>query len=238
MLLDDAILNPFKTFDVPSYGIASYTKKIIDYLINKYDGKLIGCASKTDIYSINYNGKLFTTFISPIGSSASSMVLEELIACGLKKIVYFGSCGVLGNINSYDILIPLKSLREEGTSYHYIERKKYIPINTKYRDTFIDVLREENLNYHLCATWTTDAPYRETYKKRDIYLSKGISCVDMEASALSTIGIYRGIDVFIFFYAADSLSGSNWDKRCLGLECDKKYYFGELALIFLSKIID
>ena len=47
---------------------------------------------------------------------------------------------------------------------------------------------------------------------------------------ISTIGIYRKIDVFIFFYSADSLKNYVWDKRCLGTKNNKKFYIALLAL--------
>ena len=234
----EAIINPFGFNDkkIPPVAISCYTQNTIDSLIQKYDGELLGKVSKTLIYKIKYEGKEYTTFLSPIGAPWATMVLEDLISIGLKKIIYFGTCGILDNTNEYEILIPTKSKREEGTSYHYIKGKKYININPKYRKDFIKLLNKEELNYKLCKTWTTDAPYRETKSKVKKYLDLGITCVDMESSALATIGTLRNVDVFIFFYAADKLESDKWNKRCLGNKDAKKLYFGELALKFASLI--
>ena len=234
----EAIINPFGFSDekIPKIAISCYTQRIIDSLIAKYDGKLLGKVSKTLIYKIKYNGKEYITFLSPIGSPWAVMVLEDLISMGLEKIIYFGTCGILDNTKEYEILIPTKSKREEGTSYHYVKGKKYIEINPKYKEEFIELLNKEKLEYKLCKTWTTDAPYRETKSKVDKYLNLGITTVEMEASALATIGIFRNIDVFIFFYGADTLKNRKWNKRCLGTEDDKKLYFGEIALKFASLI--
>ena len=233
-----AIINPFgfKDKKIPTIAISCYTQRIIDSLIKKYDGKLLGKVSKTPIYKIKYNKKEYTVFLSPIGSPWAVMVLEDLISMGLKKIIYFGTCGVLDNTKEYEILIPTKSRREEGTSYHYIKNKKYIEINPKYKEEFIELLNKENLDYKLCKSWTTDAPYRETKNKVEKYLNLGITTVEMESSALATIGIYRNIDVFIFFYGTDILKNGKWNKRCLGSEDDKRLYFGEIALKLASLI--
>lgn len=228
----NAIINPFGFNDkkIPKIAISCYTQRIIDSLVEKYNGQLLGKVSKTLIYKIEYFGKEYVTFLSPIGAPWATMVLEDLISMGLEKIVYFGTCGVLDDTNEYEILIPIKSKREEGTSYHYIKDKKYIEINPKYKEEFVELLKKENLKYKICKTWTTDAPYRETKDKVDKYINLGITTVEMEASALATIGIYRNIDVFIFFYANDLLKNGKWDKRCLGDENSKKLYFGEIAL--------
>jgi len=166
------------------------------------------------------------------------MVLEDLIMLGVEKIIYFGSCGVLDATSEFEILIPTESLREEGTSYHYIKDNKYILINPKYKEKFINILQKEKINYQLCKTWTTDAPYRETKWKVQEYLKQGIKCVEMEASALAAIGIYRKVEVFIFFYAADSLNETSWEKRCLGKKVDKKIHFASLALKLANSIGD
>lgn len=237
----EAIINPTNNSKIklPSIAISCYSPKIIQFLLDEYEGELVYTASKVNIYRIKYQEKYFTTFTSPMGSSWASMVLEELIPLGIEKIIYFGSCGVLEDIGEYNILIPYQSRREEGTSYHYIKEGKYIPINNKYKEEFIKILEKENYNYKLCKTWTTDAPYRETRNKVQKYLSEGISCVEMEASALATIGIYRNIDVFIFFYAADNLSKTKWNKRNLGRnDVSKKNSLALLALTLAENIID
>lgn len=237
----EAIINPTNNSKIklPKIAISCYSPKIIKFLLNEYKGEQVCTVSKVDIYKINYHEKDFTIFTSPMGASWASMTLEELIPLGVEKIIYFGSCGVLEDIGEYNILIPYLARREEGTSYHYIKEEKYIPLNNKYKEEFIKILEKENYNYKLCKTWTTDAPYRETKNKVKKYLDEGISCVEMESSALATIGIYRNIDVFIFFYAADSLTNTKWDKRNLGRnDTDKKNSLALLALSLAETIIN
>ena len=229
----EVIVNPFANCNVPipKIGIACYTEKVTNTLVEKYNGVLLCKVSKTKIYQIKYKNKKILIYTSPVGSPWATMVLEDLISIGLKKIIFFGSCGVLDNIKEFEILIPTKSKREEGTSYHYIKKGKYIDINPKYINEFTELLTKKKINYQLCKTWTIDAPYRETKKKVQKYIKKGIKTVEMESSALATIGIFRNIDVFIFFYAADSLSKLEWEKRCLGNNhLDNKIFYAELAL--------
>ena len=237
----EAIINPFGKCEVeiPKIAISCYTEKVTEELIQKYSGVILCEVSKTKIYKINYQKKEIMVFTSPIGAPWATMVLEDLISLGLKTVIYFGSCGVLDSTNEYEILIPIKSRREEGTSYHYIKDNKYIDINPKYKDNFVKILTKNQINFRLCQTWTTDAPYRETKRKIRKFIKEGITTVEMEASALSAIGIYRNIDVFIFFYAADSLAKLEWDKRCLGEEkIDKKMFYAILALDLAVSIIN
>ena len=48
------------------------------------------------------------------------MAAINLIACGCQKIVSAGSCGVLADLPENEFLVPVKALRDEGTSYHYL----------------------------------------------------------------------------------------------------------------------
>ena len=227
------IIKPFGKLEseIPEIAVACYSKSIIKYAVESYNGKEVGKVSKVPVYLINYNDKLVLIFCSPVVAPWASMVLEDLISLGIKKVIYFGSCGVLDDISEYEILIPTKSKREEGTSYHYIPDREYININEKYIEEFISLLQRKRMEYKKCITWTTDAPYRETRNKISKYVSNGITCVDMEASALSAIGKYRDIDVFIFFYAADKISDT-WERRNLGAKDKNKNNYMDLALEF------
>ena len=45
---------------------------------------------------------------------------------------------------------------------------------------------------------------------------QGCICVDMECSANAAVAIFRGRELFQFFYAADNLDAEQWDIRSLG----------------------
>lgn len=234
-----AIIKPFGKLEtkIPEIAVACYSKSIIKYAVERYNGKEVGKVSKVPVYLVNYNDKLVLIFCSPVGAPWASMVLEDLISLGIKRAIYFGTCGVLDEISEYEILIPTKSKREEGTSYHYIPNREYIDINEKYIENFINLLQRKGMKYKKCITWTTDAPYRETRNKISKYVNNGITCVDMESSALSAIGKYRNIDVFIFFYAADKI-GKTWKKRNLGVKSERKNDYIDLALELSIEICD
>ncbi len=51
------------------------------------------------------------------------------------KIILTGSCGVLTDLPQNEFLIPVKALRDEGTSYHYIPASRYIELDKPMRDT-------------------------------------------------------------------------------------------------------
>ena len=136
---------------------------------------------------------------------------------GLEKLIMFGTCGVLDrNIDELSIIVPTSAIRDEGTSYHYMKVSDEVKVNEKYKEEFEEILNRNNISSIEGKVWTTDAPYRETRSKVLKRKEQGCICVDMECSAMSAVAKFRNKEFFQFFYAADNLDSTKWDKRSLG----------------------
>lgn len=57
--------------------------------------------------------------------------MDWLIGYGVKEMISTGTCGVLVPIAENRFLVPVKALRDEGTSYHYVAPSRYIDIDPK-----------------------------------------------------------------------------------------------------------
>ena len=205
----------------PKVGISCFSHKLIDGLVEKINPPIIGYISnancKVPVYCVNYEGVDVAVFMSRVGAAACCVGYEEILAKGLEKLVVFGTCGVLDrNIKDLSIIIPTSAVRDEGTSYHYVKASEEIEANAKYKEEFKRILEKHNYSYVEGKTWTTDAPYRETREKVRKRKENGCICVEMECSALNAVAQFRGKDLFEFFYAADNLDNTSWDKRSLG----------------------
>ena len=205
----------------PKIGISFFSHKLMKSILETFANETIAYMNnangKLPVYKIDYKGMDIAIFLSRVGASACAVGFEEIIAMGLEKLIVYGTCGVLDkNIEDLSIIIPTSAIRDEGTSYHYAKASDEISVNEKYIEEFIDILKEHNYSYTLGKVWTTDAPYRETREKVKLRKSNGCVCVDMECSALSAVSKFRNKELFQFFYAADNLDGSKWDKRSLG----------------------
>src|SRR5699024_10615523 len=100
-------------------------------------------------------------YLSLIGGSIAAAIMEEVIALGGRRFLFYGSCGVLDNeILSNHVAVPNAAYRDEGTSYHYLPAAPYVEVPTAERLTRI--LDDLDVPYHATRTWTTDAIYRET----------------------------------------------------------------------------
>ncbi len=204
----------------PKIGITCFSNNLLERYAEIFKGEKIAEISnangKAPVYKINYKGIDIALFMSRVGAPACTVSYEEVLAMGLEKLIVFGTCGVLDSaIDDLAIIIPTSAVRDEGTSYHYMEASDEVSVNEKYMEEFIEILKKNDVSYAVGKTWTTDAPYRETRSKVLKRKEQGCVCVEMECSAMSAVAKFRNKELFYFFYAADNLDSTKWDPRSL-----------------------
>lgn len=211
--------NVIKTDNFPKTMLIVFSAKFCSLFLSKYKateiGYLNGGGQKQPIYQFEYKGVQIGFFNSIIGGAGASAFLEELIALGAEKFLYFGSCGALNKeIAEGHLLVPVAAYRDEGVSYHYAKASDYLEIESAHRLT--KILEDMCVPYNTTKTWTTDAFYRETEHNLEMRKKEGCGIVEMECASVMSVGQFRKKDVYQFLYAADCLDDSNWDKRMLG----------------------
>lgn len=223
---EKAVINPDDTlegdFNVPELFVMTFTKSIIDKWASFEDSTFIGYTGSANgqipIYKIKYKNKEIGFCLALVGASICTGIMEDIIALGAKKIVVFGSCGVLNNeIADGHIIIPYEAIRDEGTSYHYAPPSDSIFMEKESVTALKSVMEEFKYKYMISKTWTTDAFYRETKSKVERRKQSGCTVVDMECSALIALSKHRNIKFAQFLYAADNLDSDIWEQRGLTL---------------------
>ena len=217
----EAILNPEQISPLidgfPKIAVVTFEESVISVFRENYQSKLIGeinaCVT-IPIYQICYEGKDIAVYCSTLGGPAAVALLEEMIAKGCEKFIFFGSCGVLKeDISTNSLIIPSAAYRDEGTSYHYMPASEYIEINSARR--LITVLSELEVPFVCGKTWTTDAIFRETRGNMEKRKKDGCLTVEMECASIMAVAQFRGVAVYQFLYAADNLDAREWDARAL-----------------------
>lgn len=154
------------------------------------------------------------------GAPYAAMILETLVACGVKTVVFFGWCGAVSpQVEIGDIVLPDRAIIDEGTSRHYRPATgddgcRAIDGYAEPSGCVFERLRKgleaERLKFHEGTIWSTDAIFRETPEKVKYYQKKDVLAVDMELSALFTIGRFHGIAVGGILVVSDSVAGYTW----------------------------
>lgn len=134
------------------------------------------------------------------GAPQAVDTLEVLAALGVQTVVSVGMFGAFGEeVDSGDILIPHKALVEEGTSLHYYDSiEEAAPSPALHRRAMAAIPTARSL-----PIVSSDAVYRQTFYKEQLWRNKGAVGVDMETSALFSVGAFLGIEVVSILIASD-----------------------------------
>lgn len=146
-----------------------------------------------------------------VGAPLSVMIAETLIAWGARTLVFLGWCGALSpTVEIGDLVLPTSAFIDEGTSRHYrpgIEASAPSPLLAR---QLAEVCASDGRPLHQGPVWTTDAPYRETPDQVRAYQERGALAVEMECSALFTLGAFRSAAVASLLVVSDELSSPTW----------------------------
>lgn len=120
-----------------------------------------------------------------VGAPFAVLIAEELFASGCRLLLSLTSAGqiVPAGPTPYFVIIE-RALRDEGTSYHYAAPSQYGEADPELVAVAAGALQAQGLPAIVGASWTTDAPFRETAEAIEAAKAKGILAVEMEAAAL------------------------------------------------------
>lgn len=202
---------------------AFLVKEEIDSFLNKYPHKVLGQFESfvfaPKVYEVEIDGKYFTLCQAPLGASAAVQLLDWLIAYGVKEILAIGSCGALIDLPENTMLLPNRAIRDEGTSFHYMEPGKFVEIDSEFLNRIKKSLHMLDLNFEEVTTWTTDGFFRETPKKVTKYKKFGATVVEMECAAMAACAQFRNMKFAQILFTADSLANIEMhDERNWGRE--------------------
>ena len=193
--------------------ISEYARKAEAVKVSEF----LSMTKRYPIYVLKYKGEDITLCEAPVGSAASTQILDWLIGYGVSEIISAGSCGALEKFPESTFLVPSKALRDEGTSYHYAPPSRFIQISDRARRAIEKTVIEHGMKYQEVITWSTDGFFRETKEKVAYRKSEGCSVVEMECSALAACSAFRGATWGMILYTADSLSDvDKYDERNWG----------------------
>jgi uridine phosphorylase len=138
----------------------------------------------TDMWVFDLNGQEIGVVGCAVGASFAVLVAEEIFASGCELLISVTSSGQITPQGAppYFILID-RAWRDEGTSYHYIPPSDWsaAPAHLLSR---LDGAFTDGPSVMSGATWTTDAPFRETETAIAAARARGILAVEMEAAGL------------------------------------------------------
>ncbi len=228
------------SIELPHIAIGVFSEYLLKDIVKKFECEKVGeLTEKRPVYILKYKNIEISLFMAGISGPWICNDIEDLNVNGVDTFIIFGNCGVLDKtIEDCSIIIPNRAYRDEGTSYHYLPDSEYVNLDDKYKNLFKNILKEYKFDYKEGATWTTDAFYRETKEKIQMFQRKGVVCVEMEGASIAAVCKYKNLNYFTFYYAGDNLDSVEWEERSITqlANFDKKTKVPILALELAYKI--
>jgi uridine phosphorylase len=169
----------------------------------------------TRLYRWNADGAEYGVIGGTVGAPFAVLVAEELFASGCLALASISSAGLIAEgVTPPFFLLVEKALRDEGTSHHYLRPGRFSVASLSLIETVERSLAGAPIPVLKGASWTTDAPFRETERLIASRRSEGIVSVEMEAAALLALGTALGKPVVCLAHVTNAMAtrGDDFEK--------------------------
>jgi uridine phosphorylase len=188
----------------------------------------------TELYVFSHHGYEYGIVGCAVGAAFAVLIAEELFASGCRLLLSITSAGQIAPVQAppYFVVID-RALRDEGTSYHYLPASEYSEADADLTELARAALTVAGMSVRVGASWTTDAPFRETEEAIGAALDHGVLAVEMEAAALYAFAEARGRSVVCFAHVTNQMGrveqdfdkgmseGADESLRVISLTADK-----------------
>jgi uridine phosphorylase len=147
-----------------------------------------------------------------VGAPYAVLIAEQMFASGVELLISVTSSGQLAPAGPtpYFVLVE-RALRDEGTSYHYLPAGEYATADTALIEAVDPVLQAAGPRVVRGATWTTDAPFRETETVLARGRELGLLAIEMECAALYAFAEARRRPVVCLAHVTNAMAVEEGD---------------------------
>lgn len=192
---------------VPKVCILDPDGDIVRYLKTN-DAQLNTCWAcyHSELYSATYKDLSFGIIGCAVGASYAVLLAEQLFVSGCELLISITSAGKLNEEITKDYVLIEDTIREEGTSYHYLPADEKSVLDAQLSQMLEALFTNSALSVQRGKSWTTDAPYRETASAIKSAIENGADCVEMEASALYAFSKAKNKRVVCYAHLTNSMA--------------------------------
>ena len=137
-------------------------------------------------YTGSYRGVPISVQTSGMGAPSMSIVVEELLRLGVKRLVRVGTCGGIGRgIKTGDIVIASAAAPVDGATATYLHGDPYAPTaDFALTRSLADAAAAGGLTAHVGPVATVDVFYNPDADYFSKWRSRGVLAFEMESSVL------------------------------------------------------
>ncbi len=147
-------------------------------------------------YTGEYEGKRVSVQGTGMGCPGATIVFEELVQLGVTKLVRVGTCGGLQPHHALgDLIVALSAVSADSTAAHLVGNEPHCPTASwSLIHGAVHVAKEMKQAMHVGPIVSSDLFYNPDEGQYERWSKRGVLAVEMEASALFTVGAIRGVE--------------------------------------------
>jgi DeoD family purine-nucleoside phosphorylase len=142
-----------------------------------------------------WEGKRVSVQGTGMGCPGATIVFEELIQLGVKRLLRVGTCGGLQPDHALgDLIVALTAVAADATASHLVGGEPHCPTASwELIHEAVHIAKHGDVTLRVGPIVSSDLFYNPDEGQYERWSKRGILAVEMEASALFTVGALRGV---------------------------------------------
>jgi DeoD family purine-nucleoside phosphorylase len=142
-----------------------------------------------------WEGKRVSVQGTGMGCPGATIVFEELIQLGVTRLLRVGTCGGLQPDHALgDLIVALTAVSADATAAHLVGGEPHCPTASwELIHEAVHVAKHGDVTLRVGPIVSSDLFYNPDEGQYERWSKRGILAVEMEASALFTVGALRGV---------------------------------------------
>jgi DeoD family purine-nucleoside phosphorylase len=156
-------------------------------------------------YTGTYEGKRVSVQGTGMGCPGATIVFEELVQLGVKKLIRVGTCGGLQPSHALgDLIVALSAVPADSTAMHLVANEPHCPTASwGLVHEAVHLAKHRDQELHIGPIVSSDLFYNPDEGQYQRWSSRGVLAVEMEAAALFTVAALRGVQSACFLTVSD-----------------------------------
>ncbi len=156
-------------------------------------------------YTGTFEGKPVSVQGTGMGCPGATIVFEELIQLGVKKLLRVGTCGGLQPHHALgDLIVAISAVPADSTAMHLVGNEPHCPTASwELIHGAVHVAKGLGQPMHVGPIVSSDLFYNPDESQIERWSKRGVLGVEMEAAALFTVGALRGVQAGCLLVVSD-----------------------------------
>ena len=158
-------------------------------------------------YTGTFEGKPVSVQGTGMGCPGATIVFEELVKLGCKKLIRVGTCGGLDPNGALgDLIVALSAVPADSTAMHLVGNEPHCPTASwSLLHEAVHVAKHTDTAVRVGPIVSSDLFYNPDEGQYRRWSSRGVLGVEMEAAALFTLAAIKGVEAACLLTVSDMI---------------------------------